>query len=149
MLLQRLALKNVLSFKESTVELGPLNVLIGPNAVGKSNLIEAISLLQGAPTGLSKAILRGGGIRQWLWLGLQVPSLIASLECRVRLSSGRQQGTLDYGLSISEDATGFVITDERLVDSTHGTDQPEPEMYFHRTFKQAGRSCNFRSPVLG
>ena len=42
MLIHRLELKNLLSFRDSTIELGPLNVLIGPNAVGKSNLIEAI-----------------------------------------------------------------------------------------------------------
>ena len=44
MLIQRLTLKKILSFNEATVELGPLNVLIGPNAVGKSNLIEVIGL---------------------------------------------------------------------------------------------------------
>ena len=48
MLIKRLRLKKILSFNDSTVELGPLNILIGPNAVGKSNLIEAISLLRGA-----------------------------------------------------------------------------------------------------
>jgi AAA15 family ATPase/GTPase len=50
MLIKRLTLKKILSFNETTVELGQLNVLIGANAVGKSNLIEAISLLQAAPT---------------------------------------------------------------------------------------------------
>ncbi|MGA3076666.1 MAG: AAA family ATPase [Bryobacteraceae bacterium] len=68
MLIKRLTLKKILSFKETTVDLQQLNVLIGPNAVGKSNLIEAISLLQAAPNALDVQILRGGGIRQWLWL---------------------------------------------------------------------------------
>lgn len=45
MFLRQLHLENILSFKNTDVELGPLNVLIGPNAVGKSNLIEVISLL--------------------------------------------------------------------------------------------------------
>jgi predicted ATPase len=61
MLIKRLTLKKILSFNEATVELGPLNVLIGPNAVGKSNLIEVIGLLQAAPNSLATAILRGGG----------------------------------------------------------------------------------------
>jgi len=40
-------LKNLLSFgdKNEEVELGSLNVLIGKNTCGKSNLIEAIDLL--------------------------------------------------------------------------------------------------------
>src|ERR1017187_10856691 len=78
MLIKRLTLKKILSFKETTVELGSLNVLIGPNAVGKSNLIEAISLLKAAPGDLRAAMLRGGGVRSWIWLGDPVPSPIAS-----------------------------------------------------------------------
>jgi AAA15 family ATPase/GTPase len=64
MLIKRLTLKKILSFNDSIVELGPMNVLIGPNAVGESNLIEAIGLLQAAPTGIGGQILRGGGVRQ-------------------------------------------------------------------------------------
>ncbi len=60
MLIKRLELKNLLSFRDSTIELGQLNVLIGPNAVGKSNLIEAISLLQAAPNNFIGTIARGG-----------------------------------------------------------------------------------------
>src|SRR5271165_5791921 len=113
MLLKKLALRNILSFKDSTVELRQLNVLIGPNAVGKSNLIEAISLLKGAPTSLAAEMLRGGGVRQWIWLGDPVPSPIATLECDLRLSRGRRVGPLVYELQFSEDAKGFVILEER------------------------------------
>ena len=51
MLIQRIKLRNVLSFGPNglELELKPLNVLIGPNGSGKSNLIEAIALLQTAP----------------------------------------------------------------------------------------------------
>jgi predicted ATPase len=87
MLIKRLTLKKILSFNETTVELGPLNVLIGANAVGKSNLIEAISLLQAAPTRIEGRILRGGGVRQWLWLGDNI--LLQSARWNVELSSRR------------------------------------------------------------
>src|ERR1022692_2365103 len=83
--IKRLTLKKILSFKETTVDLGPLNVLIGANAVGKSNLIEAISLLQAAPTGIEGQILRGGGVRQWLWLGGREPAQQAEVECELTL----------------------------------------------------------------
>jgi len=69
MFIHRLTLKNLLSFKDATIELGPLNVLIGPNAVGKSNLIEAIGLLQATRSGFMEAILRGGGIIEMHRLG--------------------------------------------------------------------------------
>jgi predicted ATPase len=69
--IHRLRLKNLLSFGPEGVdiELEPLNVLIGPNASGKSNFIEGISLLQAAPTNIAKPISDGGGISEWLWKG--------------------------------------------------------------------------------
>ncbi len=136
MLLRRLALKNILSFKDSTIELDRLNVLIGPNAVGKSNLIEAISLLQAAPASLEAELLRGGGVRQWLWLGDRVPSPIGSLACDVRLLSGRQTGELSYRLDFSEDASGFVILDESLAQDGL-TASPDSGLYFRRTSNRA------------
>jgi len=130
MLIKRLRLKKILSFNDSTVELGPLNILIGPNAVGKSNLIEAISLLQAAPTSIENQILRGGGARQWLWLGDREPSPIATIKCELNLSRGRQLGPLRYGLQFSEDAGGFIILDEDLAECDPGS---EAEVYFFRS----------------
>jgi predicted ATPase len=114
MLINRLVVKKVLSFRDSTIELGRLNVLIGPNAVGKSNLIEVIGLLQAAPASFATAILRGGGIRQWIWLGDRVPSPIASVDCELKLTRGRQVGPVTYGLQFSEDSNGPVILREYL-----------------------------------
>jgi predicted ATPase len=136
MFIKRLALKNVLSFEDSNVELGQLNVLIGPNAVGKSNLIEAISLLHATPTGLAMAMLRGGGVRQWLWLRDRVASPMGSLECDVLLTSGRQVGQLAYRLEFSEDANGFVIVGEYLAND-HLEPSPPTDVYFVRNFNNA------------
>ncbi len=70
-LLQQIRLENLLSFGPGTpvLELRPLNVLIGPNGVGKSNLIEAISLLKEATRNLADAVRGSGGIRDWIWRG--------------------------------------------------------------------------------
>jgi len=119
MLIKRLTLKKILSFNDATVDLAQLNVLIGPNGVGKSNLLEIISLLQAAPTpnGLIGTILRGGGVRQWLWLGdgsSPPTSRIAAIECELSLRRGRRVGPLEYQLQFSEDASGFVIVGEEL-----------------------------------
>src|SRR5438132_4293672 len=63
-----LFIRNLLSFgsEGAHLELQPLNVLIGPNASGKSNLIEAVSLLQAAPNDLPRPTRRDG-IAEWLW----------------------------------------------------------------------------------
>ncbi len=107
MLLERITLKNLLSFQDATLELRPLNILIGENTAGKSNLIEAISLLQAAPTDLRSAILRGGGVRNWV--SLRAPSPVAEIRCSVRydLSDDR---TAAYQLEMSESA-GFIVSE--------------------------------------
>jgi predicted ATPase len=70
-LLHSIRLTNLLSYGSEgvTLELEPLNVLIGPNASGKSNLIEAISLLAAAPKDIFKPFREGGGTSEWLWKG--------------------------------------------------------------------------------
>ena len=69
MLFHSLHLKNVLSFKDAEAALAPLNVVIGPNASGKSNLIEALSLLQAVPDDLARFFRLNGPILDWIWKG--------------------------------------------------------------------------------
>ena len=64
-----IGLKNLLSFRDLTLDLRPLNVLIGPNGCGKTNLIEAIGLLQALPGDLGSTLLRGGPMPEWIWCG--------------------------------------------------------------------------------
>jgi predicted ATPase len=135
MFLRSIGLKRFLSFKDASVDLRPLNVLIGPNASGKSNLIEAIAWLQAAPRDLVGLVQRGGGIRAWLWLGGAAPSPIASIECAL------QEGLL-YRLEVSEEARGFVILGERLQETVSSTPGRKPRIYFDR---RSGRVAFGRS----
>ena len=67
--LRSLTLRNVLSFgAEATVELEPLNVLIGPNGCGKSNLMDVVALLKAAATTDLSGEFRGGA-EDWVWNG--------------------------------------------------------------------------------
>ena len=61
--LKSLTLKNILSFGPDTppLELGPLNVFIGPNASGKSNVIDALSILRATPRDVQEAVRKLGG----------------------------------------------------------------------------------------
>ena len=72
-LIRRLTLQNFLSYGPEgvSVDLLPLNVLIGPNASGKSNLLEALALCRGASGDLLAVIREGGGIGEYLWKGPQ------------------------------------------------------------------------------
>ncbi len=66
-----LQLENFLSYgsESEEIELQRLNVLIGSNASGKSNLIEAIALLKATPTDLPSPIRQGGGITDFISKG--------------------------------------------------------------------------------
>ncbi len=71
-LFKEISLQNFLSFGPIAhpLELRPLNVLIGTNASGKSNLIEAFSILKAAHTDISTPFNIGGdGAREWIWKG--------------------------------------------------------------------------------
>src|SRR4029077_16949599 len=70
-LLKEIQLVNLLSYgpEGASLELEPLNVLIGPNASGKSNLIAALELLAATPTDLNKFLREKGGASEWHWMG--------------------------------------------------------------------------------
>ncbi len=63
---------NLLSFgpKTEPIELRSLNILIGANGSGKSNLIEVIRLLQWLPERDPwSVVLTTGGVAEWIWKG--------------------------------------------------------------------------------
>ena len=66
--IKQLALSNFLSYgaEGAPLDLLPLNVLIGPNASGKSNLIEGFSVLRGTAGDLAAVLREGGGIGQYI-----------------------------------------------------------------------------------
>jgi len=69
--LESLTVQGLLSFgaEPVTVDWRPLNVLIGPNASGKSNLIDIFGLLHQLPSDLEQVFRAGAGVRDWLWRG--------------------------------------------------------------------------------
>lgn len=69
-MLTKLTLKNFKSFKDAELSLGPLTILVGANASGKSNLRDAFRFLHGIGRGYSLAEILGekwgpGGVLQW------------------------------------------------------------------------------------
>jgi predicted ATPase len=105
MLLSRIELENLLSFKHLDFEMRPLNVLVGPNASGKSNLIRSLSLIQALPKrGLSQAIADGGGSRSWI---NRRTGGVASIHIE-----GSEEPRFDYTLSFQEAGQSWAIDRE-------------------------------------
>jgi len=85
-LLRSLKPRNLLSFgpEFSGVELSSLNLLIGANGSGKSNLIEAIQVLRSSPRSIETVFQQGGGFSEWLWKGAAMRKNVRadlSIEC--------------------------------------------------------------------
>lgn len=69
-MLKRLKLERFKSFEEAELELGPLTIIVGPNASGKSNIRDAFRFVHGISRGYSLAEIIGekwgeGGVLQW------------------------------------------------------------------------------------
>jgi predicted ATPase len=67
--IKKIHAQGILSFGPTAkeIELQPLNVVIGPNGVGKSNLIDLVSIVRALPTDVAQPFRMGGGIRNWIW----------------------------------------------------------------------------------
>ncbi len=100
-------LKNILSFgsEELEIELQPLNVLIGPNASGKSNFIEIFRLLRALPSNPAQIIREGWGVSEWLWKGGAQAS-----SARIELQADR----ITYRLEFAQVGYRWEISDEYI-----------------------------------
>lgn len=141
--IERLRLGGLLSFPPDMefFDLRPLNVLIGPNASGKSNFIAALELLRALPVDFAAAIRDGGGAEEWLWKGDHPPAPAAiEVETDPGMETGRH---LEYRLSFTAAGQRVRILDEAIEEAPA---QQASEPYFHYTFRQGRPVINVRTP---
>ena len=96
-LIRTIRLDNILSYGswEEEFHLEPLNVFIGPNASGKSNLIEVLSLLAAPTRDLQAPIREGGGVHEWLWKGAtRLGTAIVDVTDRISEGTAAQVSTV-------------------------------------------------------
>ena len=133
--LLRIKLENILSFGPSPapLELESLNILIGPNAAGKSNLIEALALMRATPVSaasnmdLRGIVRRGGGVHEWVWKGEKGKA--ASIDLVFNYPQGKQP--MRHFLAFRGDEQGFLLEEERIENEVPFSGEPDPDFYFH------------------
>lgn len=126
-------LQNFLSFGNTEeTELKRLNVLIGRNASGKSDLIESLGLLQALNRDLPGPIRRGGGIREWLWKGADKTPIA---EINVTLNCPMPPVPLRYRLNFTEVSQRQELIDEAIERAHKAQDQDDDVYFYYRYHK--------------
>lgn len=118
-MLKRLKAQNFKSLRSLDLSLGPLNVLVGPNMGGKSNIIDALRFLyecwfpQPGTYGPLNALARRGGIDEVLWKGGQEKLLSVGVHFDDPARPGR---TFEYEIVLVSGAAGYAnIQTEQLI----------------------------------
>jgi len=127
--IRTLRLQNFLSYggEGEEIELQPLNVLIGPNASGKSNFIEAMGLLKATPIDLAAPIRKGGGIGEWLWKGEKEPP-IAEIEAIVDYPEGVMP--LRYRVGFTSSSQRLELIDEAVENKLPYDGESQPYFFY-------------------
>src|SRR3982751_5241585 len=121
-MIQSFSIENFKSFRKATLPLSPLTLLIGANASGKSNAIEAIQLLwwlasrrplneipyDAREEELSELSLRGGP------KDLGGTDGEIRLGCEVEVIEEPDLPSLTFSISLGVTETGLQITEEHL-----------------------------------
>lgn len=133
MLIQRLKVSGLLSFGPDGIDLPleRLNVLIGANGSGKSNLLEVLSLLRASPTNLPEPVKEMGGVREWLWKGAGARS-VASIDAVLAYPKGKSP--VRHVLEITDHGGRFEVTDERI--EYEKPQRGRDDVYFFYRFQQ-------------
>ncbi len=140
--IQSLRLDGLLSFAPGSeaFDLGALNVLIGANGSGKSNVVEALELLRSTPFDFAEAIRDGGGPLEWLWKG-NPPSRRATMDVvlEAETPAGRP---LRYRIEFTAVQNRVEVLDEAIENT-----EPAPgekDVYFYYRFQRGQPVINVR-----
>lgn len=92
--------------------LNPLNILIGANASGKSNLIDCIGLLRALTGNPGNYLSDRSGARDWVWRGTKRGDDVMGIRSELELGSEN----LTYDLTFAAVERPFAIRAETLSD---------------------------------
>ncbi len=107
MIVSRLILKNWRNFRSVDVRLGPRVFLVGPNASGKSNLLDAFRFLRDIAKpggGLQWAVSQRGGLSKIRCLAARREP---DVEMGVNLSGNGSQARWRYAIGIRQEVRGY------------------------------------------
>jgi predicted ATPase len=144
--IHQLKIQNFLSYgsTEQIIDLQPLNIIIGTNASGKSNLLEVIGFLQASPKDLMKPIRDGGGAREWFWKGSKDISPVAKIEALINYPDGTMP--LRHRIEFALVADRLEIIDE-VIENEKITYPKQKDVYFFYRYQRGKPQINVRTTI--
>jgi len=142
-MIHSIKLDNLLSFASGSpaLELKNLNVLIGANGSGKSNLIEALALVRTTPRTASnddfqRTISRGGTISEWIWKGdANHPATIELVLDNPYSTPSNLKQPLRHFFSFKGKQQRVIFVDETIENKDPYPDHPFEQYFYYRCYK--------------
>lgn len=158
MRVKKIELKNWRNFQRASADLGRRVFLIGPNASGKSNFLDAFRFLadiaQQGGGGLQYAVNRRGGLKK-----IRCLSARKETDVRLRLEISSSESTscdYEYDLCIAHEKNShrLIVKHERvkengksLVERPNAADKKDPMRLTQTALEQISENAKFR-PVV-
>ncbi|TLU87563.1 MAG: chromosome segregation protein SMC [Chlorobium sp.] len=147
-MIHSIKLDNLLSFASGSpaLELKNLNVLIGANGSGKSNLIEALALVRTTPKTSSnddfqRTISRGGTISEWIWKGdANHPATIELVLDNPYSTSSNLKQPLRHYFAFKGEQQRVIFVDEIIENKAAYPGPPFLQYFYYR--------CNKGNPLI-
>jgi predicted ATPase len=147
----KLRLQNWRNFRDVDIRLRPRAFFIGPNASGKSNILDAFRFLRDVVTvggGLAEAIRRRGGISKVRCLHSRIPSNV-EVDVVIDIGNVSWQYFLSFNQTKSEDrprvVREFVAKNgNKILDRLASQEQDDPLTLTQTHLEQIGRNKDFR-----
>ena len=136
-MIEVLRVQNYKSLKDVNIHLKPLTVLVGPNAAGKSNILDCLAFIaEVAGSGLNKALEKRGSFADLVWAGDTKRSVSVSIAGQFNA-----EGSNAFEYSIKIGGRDPVIVEE----SGNITDLEGKLFTFHRE----GTEVKYESSTTG
>ena len=154
MIITHLKLTNWKNFQGIDLDLSERMFIVGPNASGKSNFLDAFRFLRdiakGTGGGLQKAISDRGGFSSIRCYGARRKP---NLEIEVKLSPAQgKPSNITYSLGVTQETSGHrrpiikyekVIKEEKVVLERPKADEKDPELLTETYLEQTSRNRDF------
>ncbi len=131
-MIQYLEVKRYRSLADINLRFGTVRLLVGPNAAGKSNLIDALRLLaEAVRADMETAVTRRGGLKSVVFLGSDEPTFEIALEYFVPDPTARRsQSDMSYRVRVAERQGRPGVEREELLIKRKRNERGAPKLWF-------------------